>query len=75
LPAAIAAFFVLSLAALLTPAGALAVSASASPGSDVITYEIGINQDYDGMNPFSSRRAISTRRNSAAPRPWMRSTT
>jgi len=58
-PAAIAAFFVLSLAALLTPAGALAVSASPSPGSDVITYKIGINQDYDGMNPFSSWSGIS----------------
>jgi len=57
--AASAAFFFLSLAALLTPAGALAVSASPSPGSDVITYKIGINQDYDGMNPFSSWSSIS----------------
>jgi peptide/nickel transport system substrate-binding protein len=58
-PAAIAASFILALAALLTPAGALAASASPSPGSAVVTYKIGINQDYDGMNPFSSWSSIS----------------
>ena len=60
-PAAIAAFFVLTLAAVLTPAGALAVPASPSPppGRALVTYRIGINQDYDGMNPFSSWSSIS----------------
>lgn len=57
--AALAAFFVLTLAALLTPAGALAASPSPSPGSAVITYKIGMNQDCDGMNPFSSWSGIS----------------
>jgi len=59
IPAAIAAFFILTLAALLTPAGVLAASASPTPGSAVVTYKIGINQDYDGMNPFSSWSSIS----------------
>ena len=58
-PAVIAVCLVLSLAALLTPACALAASESPSPGSDAVTYKIGINQDYDGMNPFSSWSSIS----------------
>jgi peptide/nickel transport system substrate-binding protein len=58
-PAAIAALLVLALAAVLAPAGALAASAVPSPGGNVITYKIGINQDYDGMNPFSSWSSIS----------------
>jgi peptide/nickel transport system substrate-binding protein len=58
-PAAIAAFLVMSLAALLMPGNALAGSVSPSPQSDLVTYKIGINQDYDGMNPFSSWSGIS----------------
>ena len=35
------------------------VAASPSPAAEPLTYRIGINQDYDGMNPFSSWSSIS----------------
>ena len=45
------------LCLLAAPGGAAA--SSPSPGAQPVTYKIGINQDYDGMNPFSSWSSIS----------------
>jgi len=46
-----------TLGLLAVPAGTPA--GSPSPAAGPVTYKIGINQDYDGMNPFSSWSSIS----------------
>jgi peptide/nickel transport system substrate-binding protein len=53
--------FVCTLALLLAPAGAIAAlpSPTMSPAPGALVYKIGINQDYDGMNPFSSWSSVS----------------
>ncbi len=51
---------VLAVAMLCLPAGPVgALAASPSPAAAPVAYKIGINQDYDGMNPFSSWSSIS----------------
>ncbi len=55
-------FIVAALAAAalwLLAATAVAVAVSPSPSASPLTYRIGINQDYDGMSPFSSWSSIS----------------
>ena len=58
-PAAVTVLVALLLAALLTPAGALAESASPSPGSAVVTYKIGTTQEPDGFNPFANWSGVT----------------
>lgn len=50
----------LGIAALwLLAATAVAVAATPAPSAAPVTYRIGITQDYDGMNPFSSWSTIT----------------
>ena len=44
---------------LLAAPGSASAAASPSPSATPVTYKIGIGQDYDGMNPFSSWSGIS----------------
>ncbi len=44
---------------LLAATAAASPSPSPSPSATAVVYRIGINQDYDGMNPFSSWSGIS----------------
>ncbi|MBE0527580.1 MAG: ABC transporter substrate-binding protein, partial [Thermoleophilia bacterium] len=46
-------------AVLLLAATAVAAAASPAPSAPPVTYRIGITQDYDGMNPFSSWSSVT----------------
>ena len=46
-------------AVLLLAATAVAAAASPAPSAAPVTYRIGITQDYDGMNPFSSWSSVT----------------